>query len=112
MAQTLDELARARIKTWITTTGITQTFLAEQIGENQAWMSRYLSGEFNADLDRLEKIAKVFSHTVAALLDSPADPQEKELIDAYRALPPSARALVLPLLQHMAHRPRGLRRPR
>jgi transcriptional regulator with XRE-family HTH domain len=112
MAQTLDDLARGRIKTWIATTGITQTYLAEQIGENQAWVSRYLSGEFNADLDRLQKIARVFSHTLSALLDSPLDPQEQQLIDAYRALPPTARALVLPLFQHMTQRPHARRRPK
>ena len=53
MPQTLDEQARQRIRTWIQLTGVTQKTLGERIGRNQAWMSRYLSGELNADLETL-----------------------------------------------------------
>lgn len=105
MAQTLDEVARGRIKAWINSTGVTQTLLAERIGKNQAWMSRYLSAEFDADLETLQKIAKVFGHNLTALLDAPTDPNEATLIEAYRAMHADDRALGLALFQKLS-RPR------
>lgn len=108
MAQTLDELARARIKAWIESTGVTQTELAARIGRNQAWMSRYLAAEFDTDLETLQKIARVFGHSLTALLESPADPDEAALIAAYRACPPEARKLLLAMsLQLSRGRARG-----
>src|SRR4029077_2246017 len=91
MPLTLDELARGRIKAWISSTGITQVNLGERISKNQAWMSRYLGGEFDADLETLQKMAKVFGHSLSALLDAPTDPEEAKLLDAYRALTPEGR---------------------
>jgi transcriptional regulator with XRE-family HTH domain len=99
MAQTLDELARSQIRKWIHSTGITQTALAERVGRNQAWMSRYLGGAFDADLETLQKIAQVFGHSLTSVLDVPKDPEEAALVTAYRALRPEARALALSLLQ-------------
>jgi predicted transcriptional regulator len=55
MPLTLDQVARDRIKHWIVSTGVTQTELAARIGRTQAWMSRYLSGEFDADLETLQE---------------------------------------------------------
>lgn len=97
--QTLDQVARERIKTWITSTGITQTALAEHVGRKQAWMSRYLSAEFDADLETLQKIARVFGHSLNALLGTPTDPDESRVIDLFRALPPSARPVLIDLLE-------------
>jgi transcriptional regulator with XRE-family HTH domain len=99
MAQTLDEQARGQIKKWIESTGITQTTLSDRIGKNQAWTSRYLSGEFDADLETLQKIARVFGHSLTALLEIPADPEEAALVTAYRALTAPARTLALELLK-------------
>lgn len=98
MSQTLDELARNQIKRWIESTGITQTTLSVRIGRNQAWTSRYLGGEFDADLETLQKIALVFGHSLTTLLDIPKDPEEAALTMAYRALTPDARRLALDLL--------------
>jgi transcriptional regulator with XRE-family HTH domain len=98
MAQTLDELARSQIRKWIHSTGITQTALAERIGRNQAWMSRYLAGDFDADLETL-KIAMVFGHSLTSMLDVPKDPEEAALLTAYRALRPEGRGIALSLLQ-------------
>ena len=92
------KLFNQRIKAWIASTGVTQSALAERIGRNQAWMSRYLAGEFAADLETLQKMARAFNHSLAALLESPTDPDEAKLIEAYRALsPPRARYRVGPL---------------
>lgn len=99
MAHTLDQLAREQIRRWIHSTGITQTTLSERIGRNQAWMSRYLAAGFDADMDTLEKMARVFGHPFTALFNLPVDPDESALITAYRALPPQARKIAINLLQ-------------
>jgi transcriptional regulator with XRE-family HTH domain len=96
---TLDQVARDRIRTWIQSTGVTQTDLSEQIGKNQAWMSRYLKGEFDADLETLQTIARVFGHQFNALISSPADPVEARVLDLFRALPASARPIAISLLE-------------
>ncbi len=106
MPQTLDQVARDRIKAWIASTGVTQTELAERVGKNQAWMSRYLSGEFDADLETLQKMARTFGHSLSALLDTPADPVEARWMEYYRALPVTARTIAMNLLENWS-RPRG-----
>jgi transcriptional regulator with XRE-family HTH domain len=112
MPLTLDQVARDRIKHWIVSTGVTQTELAARIGRTQAWMSRYLSGEFDADLETLQKIARAFGHSIGALLDEPAaDPVEARVLHLYRSLPSHARAICLNLLEAWAN-PRGRKRAR
>jgi transcriptional regulator with XRE-family HTH domain len=111
MPPSLDELARGRIRSWIASTGVTQTALAERIGRNQAWMSRYLAADFDADLSTLQKIAEVFGHSLNALLDTPRDPQEAALIESYRALSPADRQLARDLLARWS-RPRRRGRSR
>ena len=108
--ESLNAVARRRIKSWIAATGITQVTLADRINKNQAWMSRYLSGDFDADLDTLAAVAGVFGHSIGALLDAAADPQEQNVIDAYRALPIGARDTVYSVLLLMAQKPRTRRR--
>jgi transcriptional regulator with XRE-family HTH domain len=102
MPLTLDQIARTQIRRWIQSTGITQTALAERIGRNQAWMSRYLGGEFDADLVTLNQIATVFDHTITALLQVPEDPDIARLVMNYRALRPEARAILLGVAEEMS----------
>lgn len=97
-----DEAARERIRLWLRGTGMTQVVLAEKIGRKQAWMSRYLDGEFDTDLDTLERLAHAFDHTLAELLDLTQDEAERALLDAVRALTPPKRALALQMVQAMA----------
>lgn len=106
----LDAIARSQIKRWLESTGVTQTSLAEQIGRNQAWMSRYLAAEFDADLDTLDRIAATFNHSVAALLNVPQDPDEARLVTLFRALRPENRKLVLQMCHELTHP--GRSRPR
>lgn len=108
----LDEIARSRIRAWITSTGVTQTDLSARIGRNQAWMSRYLKGEFAADLDTLQAIAQVFGHTLAALLNLPTDPDEAKIVEQVRALRAKDRVIVLDLLQALTRSHRTGRRAR
>jgi transcriptional regulator with XRE-family HTH domain len=107
--ETLDEQARKRIKSWLETTGQTQTWLAERIGRNQPWMTRYLRGEFDADLETLQKIAREFGHPLSALLDLPAaDPAETRLVTAWRRLSREGRDLILRQVEYWSQpRPAG-----
>lgn len=96
---TLDEFARRQIKRWLHSTNTTQTHLAEQIGRNQAWMSRYLAAEYDADLETLRRMALVFGHTLTSLLGLPSDPDEAEVVGLYRALTREHRAIWLQMLR-------------
>src|SRR5262245_60442054 len=113
--KSLDAVARDRVRTWVASTGITETERAARIGKNQAWLSRYLSGGLDADLETLQRIGDVFGHSVSALLDLPADPAEARILTYYRALSVDARALVLALLEDWSgarRRSRGRARTR
>jgi transcriptional regulator with XRE-family HTH domain len=98
MAASYEQRARERIKRWIQTTGMTQLELAERIGRNQEWVSRYLSGKINADMQTLDQMAVVFGHHLIALLDLPKDPDDARLIELFRSLPPAARTSLLDFL--------------
>ena len=98
-SSTLDQQARQRILTWIRTTGMRQAELAERVGKTQAWLSRYLSGQLDADLRTLDLLARQFGHSLVALLDLPAEPKEAKLIEMYRALPADARMVADQLFQ-------------
>jgi transcriptional regulator with XRE-family HTH domain len=105
----LDQIARERIRTWIQSMGVKQTTLAPLIGKPQAWISRYLSGELGADLDTLAAFGRVFGHSLTALLDAPADPDEARVIALYRALPEAPRPLLIQLLEDWTRQKRGRR---
>lgn len=96
---TLDELARLQIAKWLRSTDTTQTSLANAIGRNQPWMTRYLAGEFDADLETLQKMARYFGHNLSTLLELPPDPEEALIISAFRALREESRAIALLMLQ-------------
>jgi transcriptional regulator with XRE-family HTH domain len=116
MPPSLQETARTQIKRWIVSTGITQVAFGERIGRNQVWVSKYLKGEFDTDLETLQQMAQVFRHTLTQLLDFPSDPDEEALITLYRALRPEARRLAFQMLQEMGRgrgvKPRSPKRPR
>lgn len=97
------ELARTRLSQWMDANPkITQTTVARAVGVTQGWVSRYKSGNQEADLDQLDAMARVFGHTLQELLDLRPDPKERELIDAYRKLSPQNRALAIQALQAMS----------
>jgi len=108
----LDDSAREQIKTWIRSTGITQTALAAHIGRNQAWMSRYLKGEFNADLETLQRITRMFGHELTAALNVPADPEEATLVALYRSLSADGRRVLMALLKDWTRPRRRGRSPK
>jgi transcriptional regulator with XRE-family HTH domain len=96
------DIARTKIKHWIASTGITQTQICQQIGRNQPWLSRYLAGGIDADVDTLAAMAKVFEQNLFALLSVPADPDEAAVLRTYRSLRPEARKAVQMMLKAMS----------
>jgi transcriptional regulator with XRE-family HTH domain len=86
---------------WIAGRGMTRTEFGEGVGRNQSWASRYLDGEFSADLDTLARAAALFAQPIAALFETPIDPDEAELITRWRGLPAERRALILALLRDL-----------
>jgi ribosome-binding protein aMBF1 (putative translation factor) len=95
----LDDAVRERIRTWIQSTGVKQTALAPLIGKPQPWIRRYLAGELDADLETLQRLARIFGHQLTALFDAPADPGEARLTELYRALPEASRPILFSLLE-------------
>lgn len=110
----LDDVARARIRAWFKGSGRTQADVAADIGRNQAWMSRYLDGEFDADLDTLQRFAVAFDNSLGGLLGFTPSEIDAEALDLIHALRPEARALALSLLREWADPPgsRGRSRAR
>jgi transcriptional regulator with XRE-family HTH domain len=89
--------------------GTTQTVLAQRIGKDQAWMSRYLAGTHDADLATVERLAAAFGHTVATLLDVVTDEKDARVLEMYRSLSPTDRATIVRLLE-LTTRPKRTRR--
>jgi transcriptional regulator with XRE-family HTH domain len=107
-----DDIARARVAQWLAGSKMTQTALADLIGRNQAWMSRYLDGEFDTDLETLERMAAAFGHSLFELLDASQNAAETEVIERWRALKPSGRRLMLDVLREWTPEERGRTRGR
>jgi transcriptional regulator with XRE-family HTH domain len=96
----IDEIARQQIRQWLRSTGTTQVSFADQIGRNQEWVSRYLNGNFDADLTTLQTMAGVFGHNLATLFGNlPSEPDESLLLRMFRGLRPEGRKALLTMLQ-------------
>ena len=100
--QSLDAQARAQIAHWIKSTGTSQAALSLKIGRSQVWVSRYLRGEFNADLTTLAAIAHEFGHTLSALLSLPSDPTEAAILKMFRACRPQSRRAAVHILTELS----------
>lgn len=102
----LMELARHRIVTWMAANPkVTQTAVAKAVGHHQVWVSRFKLGQQNADVDELEAMARVYGHTLNELFDLRPDPKERELLDAYRMIDASKRALAIEVVRAMTVQP-------
>lgn len=98
----LDTVARKRITAWRKAAGMTQAALAEKIGRNPVWISRYLDEAYDADLDTLKKFAEALGRSLNDLLGPDAPPiEESEVLERFRALAldPNARDLVMKMLR-------------
>lgn len=94
-----------RLRHLLTAREISQSELARRVGVTQATIYKLLSGETQGS-KHLHKIAHELGTTPAYLMGETDDPDsptpspdltsdERELLDAYRALPPKDRAAVL-----------------
>jgi len=104
-----DTLARERIKRLVADAGFRQQAFGKRIGKGQVWVSRYLQGKVDADLDTLQRMAAVFGLSLDALLHEP-DPRDTMRVRLYDVLlttPVSLQKLVLDLLLMSA---RGVRK--
>lgn len=90
---------RRTIGRWMAARGVTKTALGAAADRNQPWVTRYLDGEFGADVETLAKIAAFFGEPVSALFDAQPDPEVDELLQRFRATTRPRRALVLELLR-------------
>lgn len=106
----IDERVRRRVNQWLTMSGISQAVLAQRIGKDQAWMSRYLRGEHDADLATVERLAAAFGHNIATLLDVVPDERDAIAVEMLRALAPTDRAAIVRLLE-IVTRPKRTKRP-
>ena len=102
----LSDEARRRLGAWLAASQkkITQKQIAAEIGQSQTWVSQYFSDQQDADVDQLDAMARVFGHTLIELLDLRPDPKERELLDAYRAIPAESRPVAVAAVQAMAGR--------
>lgn len=103
MAVLLADLARKRLVSWMDARrDLTQMDVARAIGRDQTWVSRYKLGKQNADIDDLAALAAVYGHTLNELLDLRSDPDERALLDAFRAMKPETRLVAVEAVKAMA----------
>lgn len=72
MADTTTELVIGEIRAVMGRRRLTQTALAELVGENQAWLSRRLSGGTPIDLGDLTRIADALGVPISDLIAAAA----------------------------------------
>lgn len=101
-APTLDETVRRRVAAWMTARGLSQTALADAIGQNQPWVNRYLKGTLKADLETLARIAAAFDVPLSTLLDVPPPKSDAWLLEVYRGLMPKEQQLVRGFMSKLA----------
>lgn len=101
-------LARTRIEKWRRAQGMSQTELAKRIGRRQSWLSRYLAGEFETDLNTLNMLATVLDRPLVALFEmqpQSADPRLINLIELYKALDDVDKVILVRMAENLAHPP-------
>ena len=99
----LVELARQRLTRWMDANQkITQRLVGEAVRHEQSWVSNFRSGAQQADVDELDAMARVFGNTLTELLDLRGNPKERDLLDAFYALPPEKRDFAIEMLRQIA----------
>lgn len=97
---TLQNIARAHVRRLIDGHRVPMAAVSEAIGQKPNWVSRYLSGQFDADLDQLAAIAEFFKIRFSDLLNVPPPTvDDGELWQLYGALPAEKQAVVLQVVR-------------
>src|SRR5262245_59100822 len=109
-ATPLQNIARVRIKQFLESNGISQAALGQAIGRSQEWVSRFLAGRYDADVDTLQAIATAIDLPLYELLALTTDPRLVKLCEAYLACRPSRRPVALRVVQELADLDENARR--
>ena len=102
MATPPDLLARERIKRWVADAGLRQQTFGRRIGKGQVWVSRYLRGQVDADLETLQRMAALFGVSLAELLYEPDVSQHPLLSKLHEALLVTPRHVQAAILEMLA----------
>lgn len=95
----------------------TQQALADQMGATQSWVSHYLAGRHDADIDTLDRFAQAVQVDFASLVRPDGKPQSTlprefaEPIVMLQAMTPEMRAHVIALMRELT-RPSTQKRAR
>lgn len=120
MAAHISDLVRARLNAHLDAlpTRPTQRSIGDAIGRTQTWVSHYLSGRHDCDLDTLAALAAFLNLDLSALvgpsgerLRTRLDPPLDELVMLFQSVPPDEREVILQLLRSLT-RPIHQRRAR
>lgn len=117
MAHTLSALVRTRLRAYLD--GLpsrpTQAAIGDAIGRTQTWVSHYLSGRHDVDLDTLARLCAFLRIDLASLLTErgelrhTVDPSLAELLTLFESVTPEERDTVLDVLRVLARRPAAKR---
>jgi transcriptional regulator with XRE-family HTH domain len=117
MAQTLSALVRARLRAYLESlpSRPTQAVIGEAIGRTQTWVSHYLSGRHEVDLDTLARLCAFLRVDLASLLTErgeirhTVDPSLAEVLTLFESLTDEERETVRDILRVLARRPAAKR---
>lgn len=72
--ETIQERARQQVVKCLAASGLTQTALGERLSPKRrpAWVSRYLRGEIDADIDTLTQLVAIFKCSYEDLFGEPS----------------------------------------
>jgi transcriptional regulator with XRE-family HTH domain len=115
--QKLSTLTRARIRTYLESlpSRPTQKAIGDAIGRTQTWVSHYLSGRHDVDLDTLSRLCAFLRVDLSALvadrgeLRHTVDRSVAELLTLFDSLTEAERETVLEILRALARRPSAKR---
>lgn len=108
------ERARRQVAKCLAASGLTQTTLGEQLTppRQPAWVSRYLRGKIDADIDTLLQFAAIFKCTYDQLFGSSTDQADEQqsqaaalrarLDAAYATMTDAKRQLVVLMAESLA----------
>lgn len=113
MSQTLSALVRNRLRTYLESlpSRPTQAAIGEAIDRTQTWVSHYLSGRHDVDLDTLARLCAFLRVDLASLLTErgelrhTVDPSLAELLTLFESLTRKERETVLDIVRVLARRP-------
>lgn len=116
---TLDALVRRRLVACLDsiTARPTQDAIGGQVGRTQTWVSHYLAGRIDADLDTLNRICDFIGIRLSTVIEeaikgktaAPKPPAAAEVQTLFAAITPEEQQIVIDVLATLARRPASKR---